>query len=187
MDYESLLKSYRKKPVATIEELRKSPGFAALDCGQEDIKRIIPHRDPFLLVDRLTAVDLGDGLTDNAETIVGERFIDPADPVFRGHFPDYPVYPGALQFEMSGQLGLCLTYFTVNRATSVAQDAKPVKVMVTRVHGGIFLEPLLPGVTAKLIARKLEYDGYFGTVLSQVLSGDKICSVSISEVIFMDD
>jgi 3-hydroxymyristoyl/3-hydroxydecanoyl-(acyl carrier protein) dehydratase len=183
MEYESLLKQYRRKPIAKVEDLGASANFTPLDYGRDAIERIIPHREPFLLVDRLTGVDL----TESAETVFGERFIDPADPVFLGHFPGYPVYPGALQFEMSGQLGLCLTYFVVNQSNEIAKDASPVRVMVTRVHGGIFLEPLLPGVMAKLVARKLEYDGYFGTVLSQVMSGDKICSVSIAEVIFMDE
>ncbi len=183
MDYESLLKQYRKKPVASPETLSSKAAWSPLDYGRDAIERIIPHREPFLLVDRLASLDL----TEGEETILGERFIDPSDPVFRGHFPGYPVYPGALQFEMSGQLGLCLTYFFVNKTNVIAPDAKPVRIMVTRVHGGMFLEPLLPGVTATLVARKLEYDGYFGTVLSQVLSGGKICSVSIAEVMFFDE
>src|SRR5215475_4867604 len=66
------------------------------------IKQLLLHREPFLLLDRVTAVDL------HVLSAAGTRWIDPADPVFRGHFPEVPVYPGVLLVEIIGQLGLCL-------------------------------------------------------------------------------
>lgn len=182
MDYEKLLKQGRKRPFYTDEDLATRSGYRRLDYGREQIERIIPHRDPFLLVDRLEGVDLSPG----EEFIVGSRHINADDPVLRGHFPDYPIYPGSLQLEMSGQLGLCLTFFFLKQDTQLDADTVPVQVRATRVLGALFLEPVPPGNTVTLIAKKLEYDGYFGTVLAQVIIDNKVSCISISEVIFLD-
>ena len=181
MDYARLLKRNRKK--AMIDPSDFPEGYHAISAQRESIQKIIPHRDPFLFVDNITAVSLNEG----EETIVGSRYLDPKDPVFKGHFPDYPVYPGSLQLEMAGQLGLCLTYFVVNKRFDIADEATPTQVRATKVLGALFLEPLLPGNEVIIIARRLEYDGYFGTVLSQVICEGKITCVSIAEVIFLNE
>ena len=183
MDIEAILKKYRKKPLASDEELAASGSFSPVCFARDEIMRILPHREPFLLVDRVTGVDFC-----GAESLVrGTRFIDPADPVFRGHFPDYPLYPGCLQVEMSGQLGLCLAYFLKQGKVGIAVDATPPAVRATKLLGALFLEPLLPGVEATLYARGISYDGYFGTVLGQVVANGKVCSVSAAEVMFLDE
>ncbi len=97
MEYEKLARKYRKKPVADIN----ADTFVSVNYGQEEIKRLIPHRDPFLLLDRIENVDL------TQKAIIGMRHINPADPLFKGHFPDYPIYPGVLQLEFIGQLAIC--------------------------------------------------------------------------------
>ncbi len=175
MDYEKLLRQYRKKPLTGIEEIA-----CKLDLGRDEIKMIIPHRAPFLLVDRLTGIDLEEGL------ITGSRYIEADDPLFQGHFPDYPVYPGSLEIEMIGQLGLCLHYFLTNETTVIRENARPVPVRATRVVGAYFLEPLLPGREVVLIAKKLEHDGFFATMIGQAVADRKICCVAAAEVCFLD-
>jgi 3-hydroxyacyl-[acyl-carrier-protein] dehydratase len=182
MSDQDLLRKYRKKPLVNIPEWKRVPGFIKLEYGRTEIERIIPHREPFLLIDRLLGLDLSEG----NETILGSRFISESDPIFQGHFPDFPLYPGSLQLEMAGQLGLCLTYFVINRQTSIAKDARPMPVRATGVSGALYTNPLLPGSEAVLVSKKLEYDGYFGKVISQVISANKVCSVSIAEVIFLE-
>ena len=65
------------------------------------IKEIIPHRKPMLWLDRIET------FTRN-ESIAGYIDLLPDAPVFKGHFPDYPVFPGVLQAEAVAQVAACL-------------------------------------------------------------------------------
>jgi len=171
VDYDILLRQYRKKPIFDPEGLPDS-----LCCGKDEIKRIIPQREPVLFVDGLTGIDLTEG------AIAGSRVIDPGDQVFAGHFPDYPVYPGSFTLEMIGQLSLCLYYFLEEQTITVAPEAKPVNARATRVIGAYFLEPIPPGATVLLLAKKVEYSGFLATAVGQAIVEDKVCCVSAGEV-----
>ena len=173
MDHDALLRSNRKKPLIAIDSL------TPLLWGRDDIKRILPHREPFLLVDRLTGVSFDE------EAIAGSRFISSDDPIFAGHFPDYPVYPGCLEVEMIGQLGLCLYYFLGSRSTTVPSEDQPMRVRATRIVGAYYLAPVLPGREVTLIAKKLEYDEYFATMIGQVIADGKVACAAIGEVCFL--
>lgn len=175
MEYEKILKGFRKKPIATLASLPESLAYS-----QTEIKKIIPHRDPFLLLDQLLGLDLEQGI------ILATRKIAACDPVFQGHFPDLPVYPGSLQLEMIGQAGLCLYHFLAHQSCVVPAEATPIQVRATKILGAHFLEPLGPDQEVQVIAKKLEHETYFGTVVGQVLCEGKVCSTTISEVCFLD-
>ena len=174
MDYEGLIRRHRKRLLADPGEL---PVRLAEDS--EAICRIIPHRPPFLLVDRLTGLDPAEAV------ICGVRGIDPEDPVFAGHFPGAPLYPGVLQVEMLGQLGLCLHYFLTTGSRRIGRDAEPVQVRATRIVGAHFLAPVEPGVEVTLLARKLEADEFFATMIGQVICDGTVSCVSVGEVVLV--
>jgi 3-hydroxyacyl-[acyl-carrier-protein] dehydratase len=67
----------------------------------EDIKKVLPHRYPFLLVDRVTA-------SDGMKTIQGYKNVTGNEEFFQGHFPGNPVMPGVLVIEALAQLGAVL-------------------------------------------------------------------------------
>ena len=64
----------------------------------EDIKKIIPHRSPMLLIDRVDDINPG-------VSAVGYKAVSYNEPFFQGHFPEYPVMPGVLILEAIAQVG----------------------------------------------------------------------------------
>lgn len=148
--------------------------------GRDIVCRLIPHREPFLLIDAVTGLDLAAG------TIRGERVVSPDDPVFKGHFPGYPVYPGALEIEMTGQLGLCLVYFLTSGTTDPPSGAKNLNLRATKVLGAFYLDEVRPGDTVTLYAKKIEDDGMTAVMVGQTVVGGRICAVTAGEVLFLD-
>jgi len=72
-----------------------------LPLTSEDIKKILPHRYPFLLLDRVTE-------SDGVKTIKGYKNVTGTEEFFQGHFPGNPVMPGVLIIEAMAQLGAVL-------------------------------------------------------------------------------
>lgn len=69
-----------------------------MKLGPADIRELIPHRYPFLLVDRIEELEPG-------VRAVGIKNVTQNEPFFQGHFPDYPVMPGVLIVEAMAQVG----------------------------------------------------------------------------------
>jgi 3-hydroxymyristoyl/3-hydroxydecanoyl-(acyl carrier protein) dehydratase len=85
MSYDDVIKRARRHPLFS-----PASTTAEVDLGPAAIERLLPHRPPMLLVDRISAVDL------EQQALRAHRRIDPDDPLLAGHFPGDPVYPGAL-------------------------------------------------------------------------------------------
>jgi 3-hydroxyacyl-[acyl-carrier-protein] dehydratase len=81
--------------LTTLPEL-----FLASPVNTDEIKACIPHRDPFLWLDEVTEI---------SEThIVARKVLKESLPVFQGHYPAFPVFPGVLQCEACFQAGAVL-------------------------------------------------------------------------------
>lgn len=155
------------------------PSTRPVSMGKLEIERLIPHRAPFLLLDEITAMDL------EQQALEGRRLISPDDPVFIGHFPDEPIYPGVLLLEMAGQLGLCLMALRDRRMRGVNGDAVNLpKVRLMRIHASVFLAPVLPKDDVTLRAVLMEDIGLSFTFAGQVARGETICALGIAEACY---
>lgn len=175
IEREHWIKSLKESPIQII-----SDAFGESPYEREQIGQLIPHRRPFALVDRITHIDL------EHKVIVAETRIPENDPVFEGHFPEMPVYPGVLQVEMMGQAGLCLIYFLNQNSTRIDPDQAPVRGMFTRIHHSAFMRPVLPGDEVTIRAQVIEKDDFLGILAVQLWKGAQICSNSILEAYLMD-
>lgn len=175
MSFESLIKRARRKPL-----FEPTGAMHQVDIGRSDIERLLPHRDPMLLVDRISAIDL------DAETMIAHRRVDPQDPLLRGHFPGYPVYPGALLVETMGQACLCLHQLCARGRTQVLADDQPDPLRLLRVHHALFQAEALPNDELELLSKRLEHDDYTVICIGQVRKGSAICAVAVMEVFLVD-
>lgn len=136
----------------------------------EEIMQLIPHRAPFLLIDRVIDLDLAGG------TVHAERIAATDDPVFAGHFPGHPVYPAVLQCEAIGQAGVFLA-----NAGARARKEDCGTVLVTRIRGAVFGGAVSPGDVMTIAAAILDEDALVVTIAGQLHVGDRFCSAAVFE------
>ena len=101
-----------------------------------DIQKILPHRYPFLLVDRISKLDTG-------TYIEGYKNVSISEPVFQGHFPDHPIYPGVMIIEGMAQAGGVLAFKSMDNASQEEIENKVVYFM--SIDKAKFRAPVTPG------------------------------------------
>ncbi len=99
---------------------------------RDDVQQLIPHRDPFLWLDEIVE------LTETR--IHARKFLAPDLPVFTGHYPSFPVFPGVLQLEAAMQAGAVL----IAKTSTMASGKVPV---ATRINNVQFRRMVRPGET----------------------------------------
>ena len=107
----------------------------AVLLNKEQIMEIIPHRDPFLLIDEINEMTPG-------QKVVATKHIREDEYWFKGHFPEYPVTPGVLLIEMLAQAGaVCMLSL---------EEHKGKIGFLGGVNNAKFRRQVLPGDTVKL-------------------------------------
>ncbi len=99
------------------------------------IKKILPHRYPILLVDRVTELKIN-------ESIVAYKNITASEPIFEGHFPDKPIYPGVYMIEGMAQAGAVLAFESVAEENISTQDKIVYFMSIDKAK---FRVPVTPG------------------------------------------
>ncbi|MBK7863045.1 MAG: 3-hydroxyacyl-ACP dehydratase FabZ [Archangiaceae bacterium] len=111
-----------------------------------EISNILPHRYPFLLVDRVLEFTPG-------EKLVGYKNVTLNEPFFGGHFPGHPVMPGVLILEALAQACALLAYKTEKL------DASKMVVYLMAIDGAKFRKPVVPGDRLTLTATVMKQKG----------------------------
>lgn len=132
--------------------------------GRREVEELLPHRDPFLFIDRITFVDR------STATIVCRLDLARTASIFEGHFPRRPVWPGVLQVEAIGQAGLCLARLL----DEGSGDAGASGFAMTHILGARFARPVTPSGDLEIVSRILP-DGPFTILVGQCLQHDAIC------------
>lgn len=127
-----------------IIQLHKDNKDVVLDV--EQIQKLIPHRAPILLVEKLKDIISG-------ESAVGVKCVSVNEPFFQGHFPKFKVMPGVLIVEALAQTAAALVSYTLN----LNQDN--VIVYFMSIDNARFRKPVVPGDLVELHVKKIQQRG----------------------------
>ncbi len=131
----------------------------------QDILRILPHRFPFLLVDRIAHIT-------RTKRIVAIKNVTINEPFFAGHFPGNPIMPGVLVVEAMAQAGgvLLLTEFP---------DRAEKLLLFTGIERARFRRPVIPGDQLRIEVDVLAWRGTAGRMQGKAYVGDKLACEAI--------
>ena len=113
--------------------------------NKEEIKRIIPHRDPFLLIDEIIGGIRG-------SSVIAKKNVVKSDYFFKGHFPDNPIMPGVLILESMAQASCFLSFDNV-------ENTNQKMMLLSVINSSKFIKKVIPGdeliLRVKLIKLRL--------------------------------
>lgn len=131
---------------------------------------LLPHRYPFLLIDRIRDVD-GDN------SAVGIKNVTMNEPHFTGHFPGRPVMPGVLIVEAMAQTAGAICVANLG-------DDSPSLVYFMTIDGAKFRKPVVPGDVLEIHVRKLKQRGTIWRFACEAkVEGQKVAEAEISAMI----
>jgi len=128
----------------------------------DDIKKILPHRYPFLLIDRVI------NFTD--KKIEAIKNVTVNEPFFQGHFPDYPLMPGVLMIEAMAQAAGILIV-KISGPDAVTKDTIPLFLGIERAK---FKKKVRPGDQLKIICEITSLKGKIAKVAGQIYVGEEL-------------
>lgn len=135
----------------------------------EQIKEILPHRDPFLLVDEILEFEPG-------KSAVGVKYVSPDSFWFRGHFPEKPVMPGVLILEAMAQTGAVAALSMPELKGKIAFFGGANKVKFKRM--------VLPGDTLRMEVELLRMRSMSGSGVGKAYVNDELaCSAEFTFII----
>lgn len=142
----------------TVQPATEAPAKTTLDVN--DILRILPHRFPFLLIDRVIELT-------RKQRIVAIKNVTINEPFFAGHFPELPIMPGVLIVEAMAQAGgvLLLTEFG---------DRDEKLVLFTGIERARFRRPVVPGDQLRVEVDVTVWRGSAGRMEGKAFVGEKL-------------
>lgn len=141
------------------------------------IMECLPHRYPFLLVDRILEIDI----ESEVKRAVGIKNVSMNEPFFQGHFPGEPVMPGVLILEAMGQVG-CVMMALEQKKRGVAPSERQI-VFLTTVYEAKFRKPVVPGDTLRTEATLVRFRGKVGKMqFTATVDGDVVAEATMGFV-----
>ena len=136
-----------------------------------EIMEIIPHRYPFLLVDKIVEFE-------PKKRIVGVKNVTMNEPFFQGHFPGHPIFPGALLIEAMAQVGCILMFKSFNISP------KEYVVYFMGIDRARFRKPVRPGDTVKFILEPKVIKSRMSKMKGEAYVGeDLVCDAEIMAMV----
>jgi beta-hydroxyacyl-ACP dehydratase FabZ len=136
------------------------------------ILKLLPHRFPFLLVDKV--ISRHDGPDRKCRVgfkIVAVKNVTFNEPFFPGHFPDFPIMPGVLQIEALAQAA-CLAY--------IREDDPEMDFFIASIKDARFRKPVVPGDTVVLHAEVIKDRGSIIVINAEAkVDGQTVCEAEI--------
>jgi 3-hydroxyacyl-[acyl-carrier-protein] dehydratase len=129
-----------------------------------EILRILPHRYPFLLIDRVIEVD-GD------RRLVAIKNVSINEPFFEGHFPGAPVMPGVLTIEAMAQAGAIMGLLH-----SKPEDVKNALVYFMGIDEARFRRPIVPGDQLRIVVNVLRRKAIVWKMRGEVWVGEELAA-----------
>lgn len=125
----------------------------------KEISKILPHRYPFLLVDRIVHLDLVENM------IIGQKNVTINEQFFQGHFPGVPIMPGVLILEALAQTGGILIH---------RKSQTPKIAVLLNINNAKFRKPVVPGDVLILQVYGQHFSGKGGKIQAKALVNDQI-------------
>jgi 3-hydroxyacyl-[acyl-carrier-protein] dehydratase len=136
-----------------------------LPLGPAEIRDLIPHRYPFLLVDRIDELEPG-------VRAVGIKNVTQNEPFFQGHFPDYPVMPGVLIIEAMAQVGAV--------GVMAGGEHKEKLALFAGIDGVRFRRQVLPGDVLRMEVCIERLKGRVGRGRGRAeVGGERVCEAEL--------
>jgi len=145
-----------------------------LPLKYEDIIRILPHRYPFLLVDKIIEMELG-------KRVVGIKNVTANEPFFQGHFPGNPIMPGVLIIEAMAQVGGVLARLSIPNVMEREEIGEIVFVSMDKVK---FRKPVVPGDQIRFEAEALRTGARIWKMAGKAfVDGDLVAEANLVAVV----
>jgi 3-hydroxyacyl-[acyl-carrier-protein] dehydratase len=142
-----------------------------------EIQKILPHRYPFLLVDKVTELT-------PEETLVGYKNVTIGEQVFQGHFPGHPIYPGVLILEGMAQAGGILAFKSMGDMTE--EEAAEKVVYFMSIDKAKFRNPVKPGDRLEYRLSVIKHKGAIWMLDGKAYVDDKLVSEAELKAMIVD-
>jgi len=141
-----------------------------------EIQEILPHRFPFLLVDRITDIQ-------KDENLVGYKNVTIGDNVFQGHFPGHPIYPGVMILEGMAQAGGILAFKSMDMSK---EEAATKVVYFMSIDKAKFRAPVKPGDRLEYRISVIKHKGAIWMLKGKAFVDDKLVSEAELKAMIVD-